>query len=160
VEDDVLEGRSINTIFQLFGRVGRVGKSWVGFIHVGDKTGQRLMDYIQGKIGSGTSDEAKNLNLAVQKRDLAVKSKLPDSIHKSNSTNTITLDKLRKNKATNVDQVVPPKPSTPVVNKIATPKPSTPVVNKNDVPKASAPPKPKYVPPFRRNTEKDDDKRK
>jgi len=141
VEDDVLRGRSINTIFQLFGRVGRVGKSWVGFIHVGDETAQRLMDYTQGKIGTGTSDEAKNLNLAVKKRlEQAEKEakkeeeikeskeskelEIVKSTQRSHSSDTITLGKLIKTISS-----TPPK-QTPVIPE---------------------PQKSKYVPPFRRN---------
>ena len=125
VEDDVLRGRSINTIFQLFGRVGRVGKSWVGFIHVGDETAQRLMDYIQGKIGTGTSDEAKNLNIAVQKRHKeTIKVEEQKHPHKIISKETITLDKLMRNVSS-----TPPKSTT------------TPIPE---------PTKSKYVPPFKR----------
>ena len=145
VEDEVLRGRSINTIFQLFGRVGRVGKSWVGFIHVGDETAQRLMDYIQGKVGTGTSEEAKNLNLAVTKRQhiktkeeqqkiIEIKQvepaiKQPTRTH---SADTITLGKLIKNISS-----TPPKNTPPVI-----PEPT------------KGPVKTKYVPPFRRNDNK------
>jgi hypothetical protein len=67
VKDEVLINSSINTAFQLFGRVGRVGKSWVGFIHVGNMTSERLMNYIQGKVDSGTSEEAINMNRAMNR---------------------------------------------------------------------------------------------
>jgi hypothetical protein len=61
IQDEVAEKHSINTIFQLAGRAGRVGTSWVAFIHIGDNTTQRIISYIRGEEGSGISEEAINL---------------------------------------------------------------------------------------------------
>jgi hypothetical protein len=61
ITDEIAVKHSINTLFQLAGRAGRVGTSWVAFAHVGPKTAERIMNYVQGKTGTGISEEAKNL---------------------------------------------------------------------------------------------------
>lgn len=62
IEDEIAENRSIGTIFQLLGRAGRVGQSWVAYGHIGDKISERIMNYIKGYDLEGTSIEAANLN--------------------------------------------------------------------------------------------------
>lgn len=64
IEDDIIENHSIGTLFQLIGRTGRVGKSWVGYAHIGQKTSMKIMNYIKGNESNGISDEAKNMNIA------------------------------------------------------------------------------------------------
>ena len=67
VEEGVCTNHSIGTIFQLIGRAGRVGQSWVAKAYVGDQTTKRIMDYIRGSEGSGGTIEAVNINIAFQK---------------------------------------------------------------------------------------------
>ena len=67
IEDEFAEKHSIGTIFQLAGRAGRVGQSWVAYAHVGDKTSERIMKYIKGTENSGITKEAENLNIAFGK---------------------------------------------------------------------------------------------
>ncbi len=61
IHDDVADSHSISTLFQLAGRAGRVGTSWVAYAHVGQNTAQRLSDYIHGREGTGISMEAVNM---------------------------------------------------------------------------------------------------
>jgi hypothetical protein len=49
VTDEFAEKHSINTLFQLFGRAGRVGRSWIAVIYVSQKTGKKLINYAQEK---------------------------------------------------------------------------------------------------------------
>lgn len=60
ITDEVVDNHSLLTIFQLAGRAGRVGTSWVAWAHVSDKTGQRVVDYIKTNEDI-TSAEATNL---------------------------------------------------------------------------------------------------
>ena len=62
IEDEFSEKHSIGTIFQLIGRAGRVGQSWTAYAHVGDKTSQRIMNYIQNLEDNNISKEAMNIN--------------------------------------------------------------------------------------------------
>jgi hypothetical protein len=49
IEKEFAEKHSINTIFQLMGRSGRVGQSWSSKVFVDEKTKERIMDFIHGK---------------------------------------------------------------------------------------------------------------
>ena len=62
IDECLADKHSIGTIFQLAGRAGRVGESWVAYAHIGDNTSQRIMNYIKGVESLGTMEEAKNLN--------------------------------------------------------------------------------------------------
>ena len=62
IDDEMSERHSILSIFQLAGRAGRVGQSWVAFVHTGDKTIQRIKNYILGQNDGKISEEAINLN--------------------------------------------------------------------------------------------------
>ena len=61
IMDDLAKHHSISTIFQLAGRAGRVGQSWVAFVHVGQETAKRILNYIKGDESTGISAEAVNL---------------------------------------------------------------------------------------------------
>ena len=67
IDDEITKDHSIGTIFQLIGRAGRVGQSWVAYAHVGDLTSKRIMNYIRGVESSGISIEANNLNKCFNK---------------------------------------------------------------------------------------------
>ncbi|ARF09724.1 hypothetical protein Indivirus_2_103 [Indivirus ILV1] len=62
IDEEIAKSHSIGTIFQLLGRAGRVGQSWVAYGHIGDETTKRIMGYIKGNELLGISDEAYNLN--------------------------------------------------------------------------------------------------
>jgi len=61
ITDDIATTHSIGTLFQLAGRAGRVGQSWVAYAHVSDLTGKRIMNYIHGNEGTGATMEAVNM---------------------------------------------------------------------------------------------------
>ena len=119
-------------------RTGRIGKSWVGYIRVEQGTANRIKDYIHGKTASGTSEEAKNMNAAAQRRKKLVAEKRELQQH-----DVIALDKLRTqfpetNNSNNNNEPVPKAP-------VKTPKaPLKPTLNNKGTKKSS------YVPPFRR----------
>lgn len=50
---------SINTLFQLFGRAGRVGRSWIAAAYVSDLVARKLIDYVQKN--TKTVIEAENM---------------------------------------------------------------------------------------------------
>jgi hypothetical protein len=51
IDDDFGNNHSINTTYQLMGRAGRVGKSYIANVHLsGSKTIQRILDYCRNKI--------------------------------------------------------------------------------------------------------------
>jgi hypothetical protein len=51
VTDEFATQHSMNTLFQLFGRAGRVGRSWIAMIYVSETVADKLVNYIQ-KIDS------------------------------------------------------------------------------------------------------------
>lgn len=61
IEEELAKEHSIGTIFQLLGRAGRVGQSWVAYGHVGNYISNRIMNYIKGGESLGISTEATNL---------------------------------------------------------------------------------------------------
>ena len=65
--DDLCDAHSMNTLFQLINRAGRVGKSWKAKIILGANTIKRIEDFILGKICTGTSEEAINMELSVDR---------------------------------------------------------------------------------------------
>jgi len=67
VFDDLAKKHSIGTLFQLWGRAGRVGKSWTAHAYiVGKETEKRFMKYMKGDLDRGVSLEAKNLVFAMK----------------------------------------------------------------------------------------------
>lgn len=66
-DDELTAKHSIGTIFQLMGRAGRVGQSWVAYAHVGDKTATRIMNYIKGIETIGITEEASNMNMSFER---------------------------------------------------------------------------------------------
>lgn len=67
VFDDLAKKHSIGTLFQLWGRAGRVGKSWTAHAYiVGKDTEKRFMRYMKGELDRGVSMEAKNLVSAMK----------------------------------------------------------------------------------------------
>lgn len=59
VTDDFANAHSINTLFQLFGRAGRVGRSWIAIVYVSEMVSKKLVDYVQKNIKIDT--EAENM---------------------------------------------------------------------------------------------------
>lgn len=61
------EKHSFGTLFQLFGRAGRVGRSWEALAYLTDqKTRDRFMDYMRGDVDGSKSIEANNLTMALR----------------------------------------------------------------------------------------------
>ena len=56
ITDDYVEKHSVNTLYQLMGRAGRVGKSWTAEIYISNLTGLKIIDINQINI------EAININ--------------------------------------------------------------------------------------------------
>lgn len=62
IEDSFALKHSIGTMFQLWGRAGRMGKSWSAHAHfTGKQSEKRFLEYLKGKIDKGTKMEADNL---------------------------------------------------------------------------------------------------
>ena len=66
-DDDLCNKHSMNTLFQLINRAGRVGRSWTAHAYLGNDTIKRINDYIHGRIDIGTTKEAINIELAVER---------------------------------------------------------------------------------------------
>jgi len=65
VEDEFAMDHSIGTMFQLWGRAGRMGKSWSAHAHLtGKKSEEKFMNYLKGKSDRGTKMEADNIRSA------------------------------------------------------------------------------------------------
>jgi hypothetical protein len=61
------EKHSFGTLFQLFGRAGRVGRSWEALAYLTDqKTRDRFMEYMRGDTDGNKSVEANNLTIALR----------------------------------------------------------------------------------------------
>ena len=109
IEDRITNEHSIGTIFQLIGRAGRVGQSWVAYAHVGDVTTKRIMNYINGSESSGVSLEAENLNKCFSKvKEESAKQELKNN-------NIIKLSEVvhnshKKNSPKLIEEVEPVKP--------------------------------------------------
>jgi hypothetical protein len=67
VDDELAEIHSMNSIFQLINRAGRVGRSWTAHAYLGPKTIKRLINFIHGNIDTGSLLEAENMEKAVGK---------------------------------------------------------------------------------------------
>ena len=67
IEEEIAAKHSIGTIFQLIGRAGRVGQSWVAYAHVGNVTTERIINFIKGNTSVDISDEAKNMNTSFKR---------------------------------------------------------------------------------------------
>jgi len=65
VTDDFSEKHSINTLFQLFGRAGRVGRSWIAVVYVPDSVVEKLIEYTRKKSSSGFV-EAENMKIVFE----------------------------------------------------------------------------------------------
>lgn len=82
ITDDGAAEHSINTIFQLLGRAGRVGTSWVAYGHLESMTINRIVDYIRNNDQDYMTEEGINMNWALTKilNDIRLKS-VKVSIH-------------------------------------------------------------------------------
>lgn len=60
VTDDFARQHSLNTIFQLMGRTGRVGQSWTSKVYIEKKTKERIINFIHGREENNI--ELKNMN--------------------------------------------------------------------------------------------------
>ncbi|ATZ80830.1 DEXDc helicase [Bodo saltans virus] len=60
VTDDFAKEHSINTLFQLFGRAGRVGRSWIAVIYVSQTIANSIIEYTHKKIK--VTVEAENMS--------------------------------------------------------------------------------------------------
>lgn len=65
--DDIADKHSIASLMQLFGRAGRVGKSYTAVAYASNRVHKRIIDFIMGKESTGTALEAKNICLAFDK---------------------------------------------------------------------------------------------
>jgi hypothetical protein len=65
VTDDFANEHSINTLFQLFGRAGRVGRSWIAVVYVSSTIANSIIEYTQKK--TKITVEAKNMCLMFDK---------------------------------------------------------------------------------------------
>jgi hypothetical protein len=61
IDDIIASKHSIGTLFQLAGRAGRVGQSWVAYAHVGHGAHKRIMNYIKGNESIGVIEESINM---------------------------------------------------------------------------------------------------
>lgn len=61
ITDEIADRHSINTIFQLAGRAGRVGESWTAYVHVGDRVANKIKEYMKNDDNSAPPIEATNL---------------------------------------------------------------------------------------------------
>jgi hypothetical protein len=50
VTDEFAKNHSINTLFQLFGRAGRVGRSWIAVVYISNHVAKQIIDYTQLNI--------------------------------------------------------------------------------------------------------------
>lgn len=64
IDKTISDEHSINSIFQLAGRAGRVGESWAAFVHVDDFVRDRIVNYIEGNEDTGSSEEGINMTNA------------------------------------------------------------------------------------------------
>ena len=74
ITDDGANEHSINTIFQLLGRAGRVGVSWKAFGYVQKDTWSRILEYIKGN-NNDASVEAENIRETFKKLIESIKEK-------------------------------------------------------------------------------------
>ena len=66
VQGQRADKHSIRTLYQLFGRAGRFGRSWTAYAYLTDEiTRTRFVQYIRGLEEQGTSKEARNLIVAM-----------------------------------------------------------------------------------------------
>jgi len=67
ITKDFADTHSINTLFQLMGRAGRVGQSWKAEIFIDNTTALKIIDYVQNSNDSSGDLEATNINNAFEK---------------------------------------------------------------------------------------------
>jgi len=98
---------SINTIFQVLGRAGRVGQSWVAEAFVDLDTAKRIIAYVHCE-GEDTNREAKNMNdmyneIEKVRIDLAMKmiQKLNEAETKTNDEDETTIELV------SISQIIP-----------------------------------------------------
>jgi hypothetical protein len=104
--DSLAQRHSINTLFQLMGRVGRVGTSWVAYIHVEEKTADRIMAYVQGTLDTGIAEEAINLN-SVYKQTMDKKNSESEQIDAKKTVKMVdTTEKVATYKLTTINKVI------------------------------------------------------
>lgn len=119
ITDEVVENHSINTIFQLAGRTGRVGTSWVAWAHVGEKTGKRIMNYIKGVENTGVSEEAKNLENVFTEMITFINNKMieltkqPKKVAVKKKIKVISLSTVRQNAPVVRSRYAPPNRNRP-----------------------------------------------
>ena len=105
IDDDLANKHSIGTIFQLMGRAGRVGQSWVAYAHVGNKTSDRIMNYIKGTESIGITEEANNINLAFASVIREIKTLKKN--HLKMYDNILQLNEIKKNSIIKLSEVKP-----------------------------------------------------
>jgi hypothetical protein len=119
VEDEFALKHSIGTMFQLWGRAGRIGKSWSANAHLtGKKSEYKFMEYLKGKTDKGTKLEAINISKALSlvieereaiKKDISAKKlmiiKMETDRKNKNEINIQTLNKLQKEEENKLKQL-------------------------------------------------------
>lgn len=73
IDDDISKKHSIGTLFQLAGRSGRVGITWVAYVHIDQLTNQKIMNFIRGSEEIGTTEEGATMS---KEFDQIVKNKI------------------------------------------------------------------------------------
>ncbi|QKF93615.1 helicase [Fadolivirus algeromassiliense] len=110
IMEDLAKEHSIGTIFQLAGRAGRVGQSWVAYAHVGNETSARIMNYIYGTETLGISDEAKNMITAFNTVIDDI-----ETIRKEKQNDKLTFDEFDK-QSKNIIKLSEVKPKVTITN--------------------------------------------
>lgn len=62
IDDNISKNHSIGTLFQLAGRSGRVGISWVAYVHIDQLTNRKIMNFIRGNEEIGTTEEGATMS--------------------------------------------------------------------------------------------------
>jgi hypothetical protein len=94
ITQDFVDVHSLNTLFQLLGRAGRVGQSWKAEAYITKNIAVKLMEFVNGTVNN--DDELKNI------LDMYLKIKLDDQLKTQQYINTIRTKVIKQIKETNV----------------------------------------------------------
>ncbi len=75
VFDDFASTYSINTLFQLMGRAGRVGQSWKADVFVHENTANKILEFVHDKDSNSGNIEAENITKTFDDMIIDVKRK-------------------------------------------------------------------------------------
>jgi len=105
ITDQVADEHSISTIFQLAGRAGRVGTSWIAYCYTEPNTSNRIMEYIKGNENTGITQEAFNLSNSFDKLLFESNSIVEDEIVDDTTSQNIKIT-FNKNKLSKLQQKI------------------------------------------------------